>query len=75
MADEEETTEMYKARMGQAEVIARRFHEVYEDLAKLFDYETREASAKPWDEVPENNRHLMIAVVGELLLDRVILVG
>ena len=46
---------------------ARKFHEAYERLAPSFGYATREASAKPWDEVPENNRRLMTAVCAELL--------
>jgi hypothetical protein len=48
------------------ETLARRFHEAYERLAPSFGYETREASAKPWAEVPENNRKLMIAVCAEI---------
>lgn len=50
-----------------AEEIARAFHEAYERLAPQYGYETREASAKPWDEVPENNRNLMIATVQALI--------
>jgi hypothetical protein len=46
---------------------ARAFHEAYERLAPQFSYKTREASAKPWDEVPESNRNLMIAVCAEIL--------
>lgn len=49
------------------EDVARMFHETYERLAPSFGYETRKASAKPWDEVPENNRKLMIAVAGAVL--------
>ncbi len=50
-----------------AETIARAFHDAYETLAPDFGYKTREASAKPWEEVPENNRKLMIATVSHLL--------
>ncbi len=50
-----------------AEQIAQAFHETYERLAPDFGYKTREASAKPWAEVPEQNRSLMIAVVRALL--------
>jgi len=50
-----------------AEDLARKFHETYERLAPSFGYETREASAKPWEEVPEQNRNLMTAVCRELL--------
>lgn len=52
-----------------AEALARKFHETYERLAPDHGYETREASAKPWDEVPEQNRNLMIAVCQELIDD------
>jgi hypothetical protein len=51
-----------------AESLARRFHETYERLAPAFGYETRRASAVPWEEVPEQNRQLMLAVAAELLL-------
>jgi hypothetical protein len=50
-----------------AEEIAMAFHESYERQAPLFSYETREASAVPWRDVPANNKVLMIAVVQDLL--------
>jgi len=46
----------------RAEALAREFHERYERLAPEFDYKTREASAVPWEDVPEANRRLMVAV-------------
>lgn len=49
------------------ESLAQQFHETYERLAPGFGYRTREASAKPWAEVPEQNRALMIAVATEIL--------
>jgi hypothetical protein len=49
------------------EELARAFHETYERLAPRFGYETRRESAVPWEEVPENNKQLMIAVCAELL--------
>jgi hypothetical protein len=52
-----------------AEGLARRFHETYERLAPQFGYETRRASAVPWDEVPEQNRALMVAVAAEILAE------
>lgn len=52
--------------MRTSEKIARAFHETYERLAPAHGYETREASAKPWDEVPVQNRELMEAVVADL---------
>ena len=51
----------------QAEKLAQFFHEAYERLAPQHGYETREASRKPWKDVPEQNRELMIAVCGEVL--------
>jgi hypothetical protein len=48
------------------EDVARLFHETYERLAPLHGYETRKASAVPWDDVPEPNRSLMIAVAAEV---------
>jgi len=50
-----------------AEQLAMLFHKTYEELAPSFNYETRKASAKPWIEVPENNRKLMIAVAEKIL--------
>ena len=49
------------------EQIAKRFHEEYERLAPEFGYETREESAKPWSEVPEQNKKLMTATVAAVL--------
>lgn len=61
--------------LNEAERVARRFHEVYELLAPEHDYETRTASAVPWDEVREPNRSLMIHVAGFLLREHSIAVG
>jgi hypothetical protein len=47
--------------------LARAFHEAYERLAPDYGYKTREASAKPWAEVPADNRLLMTAVAAEIL--------
>jgi len=53
--------------MIDAEALARMFHETYERLAPSFGYETRKDSAVPWEDVPEKNKKLMIAVAGEIL--------
>ncbi len=45
---------------------AKQFHDVYERLAPSFGHETRKASAVSWENVPENNRELMIAVCAEV---------
>ena len=50
-----------------AEQLAKMFHETYEDLAPDFGYGTRTDSRKPWCDVPEKNRNLMIAVAGKIL--------
>lgn len=50
-----------------AEFLAKLFHDTYEKLAPDFNYKTREASAKPWFDVPENNRKLMVAVAEKVL--------
>lgn len=50
-----------------AAVIAQQFHEAYETLAPRHGYKTREASAKPWTKVPDQNKALMIDVVQNLL--------
>lgn len=49
------------------EALAKRFHEKYERLAPYHGYKTREKSAVPWDEVPKENKDLMIQVCAELL--------
>ncbi len=51
-----------------AEQLGKLFHDTYEFLAPSFGYKTREASAKPWKDVPEQNRRLMIAVAEKILL-------
>lgn len=50
-----------------AEKVACRFHETYERLAPQYGYETRPESAVAWEQVPENNRRLMVAVAAEVL--------
>ena len=57
-----------------AERVARAFHEAYERLAPEFNYETRKESAVPWEEVPETNKALMIAVVKYLQDDQIIVI-
>jgi hypothetical protein len=55
------------------EKIAKEFHETYERLAPEFNYETRLKSRVPWEDIPKENRELMIAVVEDLIVRRVIL--
>jgi hypothetical protein len=54
--------------MIDPETLARYFHDEYERMAPTFNYQTRPASAVPWDDVPENNRRLMMAVCASVLL-------
>jgi len=52
--------------------VAQAFHETYERLAPSVGYETRPESAVPWEQVPAENRRLMIDVVDTLLRDGII---
>lgn len=63
---------MREATSLEVERIACEFHTEYETLAPLYGYRTREESAKPWRDVPEQNRKLMCAVVQDLLNRKVI---
>lgn len=57
----------------QVEVIARKFHEVYEDLAPSFGWTSQ--SPVTWEKLPEANKQLMLAVVAELLSQGVLARG
>lgn len=50
-----------------ADEVARFFHETYERLAPEFSYKTRKASAVAWEDVPENNKELMVAVARRVI--------
>jgi hypothetical protein len=58
---------MTAEEMAIAHEIAREFHESYERLAPQYGYETREETAVPWSEVPEDNKLLMVGVIADLL--------
>lgn len=49
------------------ERVARRFHEAYEELAASHGWQTQERSRVPWEDVPLENRNLMLATVARLL--------
>jgi hypothetical protein len=49
------------------ETLAEKFHNLYEELAPSFGYETRKESAKPWADVPEKNKALMTEVCRHIL--------
>lgn len=73
MGDTRMARDLYDAVMAgpgwrmTPEVLAQLFHETYERLAPQHGYRTREASAKPWADVPEQNRALMVATCRELI--------
>jgi hypothetical protein len=52
---------------AQGEALARRFHELYEELAPQHGYETRKESAVPWDDVPAQNKALMTHVAMRII--------
>lgn len=41
--------------------VARFFHDTYEELAPSFGYDTRPETKVAWDDLPAENRKLMIA--------------
>ena len=47
--------------------VAQAFHERYEWWAPHFGYKTRDASAVPWEDVPEQNKMVMLATIQSLL--------
>lgn len=50
-----------------AEQVAKLFHETYERLAPAFGYSTRKSSRVEWEQVPQKNRALMVAVSQSVL--------
>lgn len=54
--------------LANIEHLASEFHAAYERLAPRFGYKTRVASAVSWDSVPINNKNLMRAVVGRVMM-------
>ena len=62
-----EDHEQFNENETKEEKLAELFHVTYERLAPDFGYKTREASAKPWADVPEQNKNLMIAVCKEII--------
>ena len=53
------------------EDVAKLFHSTYEDLAPTYGYTTRKASAVLWQDVPEQNRLLMVETVTRVRLEMV----
>lgn len=56
-----------RSTVMDAETLARLFHETYEELAPSHGWETQERSRKVWEEVPAENKSLMIAVAERVL--------
>ncbi len=63
-AAEEETPPFLR---DQAVLVARAFHETYEELAPSYGYVTRRETAVPWDQVPAKNAELMVSVAATLI--------
>jgi hypothetical protein len=59
----------------QAEAIARSVHVLYEKYAPEFGWNTHRESRGSWEEVPPENKALMIAVVKKLMIDDIIQPG
>lgn len=57
------------------EGMARAFYEAYETFAPHFGYTTRPESGVPWEQVPEANRSLMVAVVRNVLIEQGLRIG
>ena len=53
----------YPSHEEAAEALAKQFHDAYEELAPKMNWQTQERSRKPWAEVPEENKKLMVATV------------
>jgi hypothetical protein len=51
------------------EQLASDFHHNYETLAPHFGYRTRPETAVPWEQVPERNKALMVAVIRSLVFE------
>jgi hypothetical protein len=69
-------TEAPGDKAALVEALARRFHDTYERLAPDHGWQTQETTrGKPWEEVPEHNRRLMLATIDAMLDDGSIEVG
>lgn len=67
MSDSRRASAATLARNTRVDAIAKAFHDAYELLAPVHGYKTREASAVPWEDVPEDNRALMRDTVAALI--------
>lgn len=53
----------------RCEDAARRFHEIYEELAPLYGWETQPKSRVEWDVLPSEQRGLMLETVKKVLAE------
>jgi len=51
----------------EEKIIAKQFHEVYEELAPSFKHKTQKRSQVPWDRLTVDHQDLMIATVRRVL--------
>lgn len=63
---------MNEKTFNEASIIAKEFHETYELFAPAINWQTQEKSRVPWEDLPWENRSLMMVVVLELLARGVI---
>ena len=61
-------TRMLKREKIDSEEVARKFHEIYERLAPDYGWDTNKETKKSWNDIPESNKQLMIAVSREVLI-------
>lgn len=52
---------------AQVDAVARAFHESYEMFAPAIGWDTQTKSRMSWDDVPSDNKQLMLVVVTDLL--------
>lgn len=61
--------------LEHADVVARAFHEKYEQLAPMHGWETQHRSRREWEDVPAENRALMVHVADDLIGEGIIWPG
>ena len=63
---------MTPEELAQVHKIAQAFHETYERLAPEYGWVTQKESAMSWEDIPVENKLLMINVVAKLFNDGII---
>ncbi len=59
---------MQRITMSEEEQLAKFFHTLFDALAPVYEYPTREDPRLPWDELPANYRRLMVEVCKRVIL-------